>query len=511
MRARRFVALTAGVMLAVAGVRAAGDLRLVDAVKAGDIAAVRALLRQNVDANSAQGDGATALHWAAYRDDGESADLLIRARANVNKANDVGVTPLMLASMNGSPAMVARLLKAGANSKTRLESGETPLMAAARAGNAETVRLLLAGGADVNASETWRSQTAIMWAVANKHADVARALIDGGADIKARTKSWWELVNPTGSEDGTGVEWVEQGGFTPLLFAAREGDVESARVLLQKGANVNDTAANGASALVIAAHSDNTELATFLLAQGADPNAAGAGYAALHLAILHADLELVKQLLGHGANANLLLERATAGRRSSAELQLRPAVLGATPFWIAARFGEPKVMEALAAAGADPFFVKTSTVPWIVQPSEVNGRPVPEPGGMTALMAALSVENIRRRLLTPAANAEEPVVLEAVKIAIGLGVNVNAVDDDGESALHRAVRLRFNSVIQLLAEKGARLDTKNKMGVTPLMIASAAASGGRGAGPGGGGRGGPGGGATTVNTADLLRKLGARE
>jgi len=508
MRARRFVALTAGVMLAVAGVWAAGDLRLVDAVKAGDTAAVRALLKQNLDVNAVQGDGATALHWAAYRDDGASADLLIRARANVNKANDVGMTPLMLASTNGSPAMVARLLKAGANPNAGLESGETPLMAAARTGSAETVRLLLLKGADVNARETWRGQTAIMWAVAEQHPDVVHALIEAGADIQARTKAWYELVNPTGSEDGTGVEWVQQGGFTPLMFAAREGGVESARLLLEKGANVNDTAANGASALVVAAHSDNAELATFLLAQGADPNRAAAGYAALHLAILHADLQLVKQLLAHGANANLLLERATAGRRSSAELQLRPAVLGATPFWIAARFGEPQVMQALAAAGADPLFVKTSSVPAIVQPSEVNGRPLPEPGGMTALMAALSPENIRRRLLTPTANAEEPVVLDAVKIAVTLGVDVNIVDDDGESAMHRAARLRFNSVVQFLAEKGARLDVRNTVGQTPLMIASAAGGAGRGGGAGGRG-GAPGG--VVVSTADLLRKLGAKE
>ena len=511
MTTRRFVALFAGVMLLAVSIGAAADLRLIEAVKTGDAAAVQALVKQKIDVNVAQGDGSTALHWAAYRDDGDSADLLIRAGANANQANDIGVTPLLLAATNGSPTMVARLLKAGANANAALESGETPLMAAARAGNAEAVRQLLIARAAVNAKENWRGQTALMWAVAQKRPGVVQALIEAGADIHARTKSWYELVNPTGSEDGSGVEWVEQGGFTALLFAAREGDLQSARLLLEKGANVNDSAANGASALVIAAHSNNPALAAFLLDKGADPNAAAAGYGALHLAILHADLTLVRQLLARGANPNLPLERATAGRRSSAELQLRPAVRGATPFWIAARFGEPHVMQALIDAGADPLFVKTTGVPAIVQASEVNGRPLPEPAGMTALMAALAPENIRRRLLTPTANAEEPVVLEAVKIAIARGIDVNAVDDDGDSAMHRAVRLRFNSVVQFLAENGARLDVRNKEGQTPLMIASMAPSGGRGGGGGAAIAGRGGSPEPTLSMVDLLRKLGARE
>lgn len=485
--------LAVSLISATVALSAADDVRLIEAVKSGNASAVRALLKSKVDVNAAQGDGATALHWAAYRDDLESADLLIRAGANVNQANDLRVTPLMLAATNGSPALVGRLLQAAANPNAGLESGETPLMAAARAGSAETVKLLLGKGAAVNAAESWRDQTALMWAAAQRRSEVVRVLIEGGAHLDGRTKAWWELVNPTGSEDGTAVEWVEQGGFTALMFAARENDAESARLLLEKGASIDSTAANGATALVIAAHSSSPNVAKLLLDKGANPNAAGAGYAAIHLAILHADVDLVKALLAHGANPNLVLDRATAGRRASAELQLRPAVLGASPFWIAARFGEPSIMQALADRGADPLFVKKTSVPAIVQPSEVNGRPIPEPAGMTALMAALSQENIRRRLLTPTPNAEEQVVLEAAKIAVGLGVDVNTVDGDGEGAMHRAARLRFNSVVQFLAEKGARLDVRNSIGQTPLMIASAS---GRGA---------------STATADLLRKLGARE
>ena len=495
MRLRTLAASTATILLtsAVVVMSAADDLRLIEAVKSGNRVSVRALLKQKIDVNAAQGDGATALHWAAYRDDLESADLLIRAGANVNQVNDLRVTPLMLAATNGSSAMVGRLLLAAANPNASLESGETPLMAAARTGSAETVRLLLGKGAAVNAAESWRNQTALMWAAAQRRSEVVRVLIEGGANLDGRTKTWWELVNPTGSEDGTAVEWVEQGGFTALMFAARENDVESARVLIEKGASIDRTAANGATALVIAAHSNSPGVARMLLDKGANPNAADAGYAAIHLAILHADVDLVKALLAHGANPNLVLERATAGRRASAELQLRPAVLGATPFWIAARFGQPAIMQALGDSGAAARFVKMTSVPAVVQPSEVNGRPIPEPAGMTALMAALSQENIRRRLLTPTANAEELVVLEAARIAVGLGVDVNALDEDGEGAMHRAARLRFNSVVQFLADKGARLDVRNSIGQTPLMIASA---GGRGA---------------NAATAELLRKLGAKE
>jgi ankyrin repeat protein len=346
-----------------------------------------------------------------------------------------------------------------------------------------------------------------MWAVARSQPAVVRVLLEGGADVEARTKAWYELVNPTGNEDGTGVEWVQQGGFTPLMFAARENDVDSARLLLDKGARIDSTAANGSTALVTAAHSNSPAVAKLLLERGADPNLAEAGYAAIHLAILHADLDLVKALLAHRANPNLVLERATAGRRASAELQLRPAVLGATPFWIAARFGEPAIMQALGGAGADPMFIKTTSVPAIVQPSEVNGRPLPEPAGMTALMAALSQENIRRRLLAPSSNAEEQVVLEAARIAVGFGVDVNALDEDGDGAMHRAARLRFNSVVQFLADNGARLDVRNKIGQTPLVIASAGGDAGRGGAPGD--RSAGAGGAMT--TADLLRKLGAKE
>jgi uncharacterized protein len=493
MRAKRFAMYCVGMMLAAASASAAAaDQRLIEAVKKCDRAAIRALLERGIDVNAAQGDGATALHWAAYRDDGETADRLIRSGAKVDAANDIGVTPLMLAAGNASAGMVARLLTAGANPNARLESGETVLMTASRTASAEAVRSLLTAGANPNASESWREQTALMWAVARRRPDVVRALIDGGADVHARSRAWYELVNPTGSEDGTGVEWIQQGGFTPLLFAAREGDVESARLLVAAGAKVDDTAANGASALVVAVHSGNRNVAAVLLSKGADANAAGAGYAALHLAILRNDADMVADLLAHGADPNAPLDRPTAGRRASAELQLRPAVVGATPFWIAARFGEPQIMERLAAAGADALFVKTTTVPAIVQPSEVNGRPVPEPAGMTAMMAALSSENIRRRLLgATAPNAEERIVLDAVRLTVKLGVDVNAADEDGDTALHRAVKLRFNSVIEFLVEQGARLDVRNTFGQTPLMIASAAAAGG--------------------STAALLRKLGAKE
>jgi ankyrin repeat protein len=212
------------------------DLRLVEAEKNRDGEAVRSLLRQHVDVNTPQADGATALAWAAHWDDLETADLLIHAGANANAANDYGVTALSLACSNANAAMVEKLLKAGANPNATLSTGETALMIAAHTGNVDAVKSLLAHGADVNAKETRRGQTALMWA--EKHADVVRLLIEHGADIHVRST----------------------GGFTPLLFAAQQGNLDSARILLAAGANVNEATPEDGSALVVASASGHEAL-----------------------------------------------------------------------------------------------------------------------------------------------------------------------------------------------------------------------------------------------------------
>ena len=198
--------------------------RLAEAVKNRNKGAIRDLLRQQADVNTPEDDGATALHWAAHLGDLESADLLIRAGANANAKNDYGITPLSLACTNANAAMVEMLLKAGANSNTTIATGETPLMTCARTGSLDAVKALLTNGAEVNAKEPSRDQTALMWAVAEHHPAVIRSLIEHGADIHARTKA---MPRPP------------SGGFTPLHFAAREGALEGARMLLVAGARVN--------------------------------------------------------------------------------------------------------------------------------------------------------------------------------------------------------------------------------------------------------------------------------
>src|SRR5712671_3141098 len=291
------IAFLLAVFLLAAGARPP----LVDAAKSGDKEALRTLLKQGVNINAAEADGTTALHWASYRDDVEAADLLIKAGAKVDAANDLGATPLWTASQNGSAAMVRRLLEAGANPNLALLAGETPLMVAARSGYAGIVEQLLAKDAKVNARGA-RGQTALMWAVAQKHPDVVKVLIAHGADVLVRSDVWSEVmaVPPHGLLEYNRA--IPRGGDTALMFAARVGDLASARLLAAAGANINDTDAWGVSATALAVHAGYGELAEFFLEHGADPNAAKAGFTALHAAIMRRDEKIVSALLAHGAD-----------------------------------------------------------------------------------------------------------------------------------------------------------------------------------------------------------------
>src|SRR5215467_3860693 len=246
---------------------------LSDAAKNGDREALRSLLQKGANVNATEGDGSTALHWASYRDDLDAADLLIRAGAKVNAANDLGATPLWTACENGSEAMVRRLLAAGANPNAKLLSGETLVMVAARVGNAGVVEQLLAKGADPNARAS-RGQTALMWAVAQEHPEVVKVLLAHGADVHARSDAWADVmaVPPHGYLDYNRA--IPHGNDTPLLFAARVGDLDSTKLLVNAGANVNDADAWGISATTLAAHSGFTDLVLFLLDKGANPNLA---------------------------------------------------------------------------------------------------------------------------------------------------------------------------------------------------------------------------------------------
>lgn len=487
-------------LASVASLAAARDTRLIDAVKDGNVKTVQALVRERVDVNAPAADGATALHWAAHRDNLTTADLLIRAGARPNVANDLGVTPLHLACTNRSAAMVKRLLTAGANPNVALPRGETILMECSRTGNAEAVAALLRVGARVNETEVVNQQTALMWAVAQQHPKVVQALLEGGADIRARSRTYPQIVE-TGNRGGSNdVSTVLRGGSTPLLFAARVGDVESAKLLIAAGADVNEAQPDGVSALVAAAHSGHTALGALLLDKGADPNAAEAGYTPLHAAIDRSDLELVKQLLSHGANPDIRLAKGTPARRDSNDFQLATRLIGSTAYLLAAKFVEVDIMRALAAGGAD------------VQ--------LTMPDGTTALMLVAGHGENRARTDFDRRNETrrqicvcdggvvetETQVLAAMQVALAAGPDVNAVNRGGDSAMHFAAAMGFDSVVQLLADKGANVSVKNKRGQTPLALASG--NNGR-RGFAGDDEAGPG--ATGASTTALLRKLGATE
>jgi ankyrin repeat protein len=435
--------------LAVCLVRADGSRQpLIDAARNGDKAALRALLKNKVDVNAAEGDDATALLWASYRDDVESADLLIRAGAKVNAANDLGVTPLWAASQNGNAAMVARLLAAGANPNAALLAGETPLMVAARSGYPDIVELLLGKGANVNV-HAGRSQTALMWAVAQKHPEVVKVLLAHGADVHARSEVWSEVmaVPPHGYPDYNRA--IPHGGDTALMFAARVGDLNSAKLLVAGGANVNDQDAWGVSATVLAVHSGYAELVGFLLDKGANPNSAAAGFTALHEAIMRRDEKMVSVLLDRGADPNTPLRAWTPTRRSSRDFHFEPALVGATSFWMAARFSQPNVMRLLLKHGADPLFVHHSDY-------VTEGRYQHRTEVTTALMAATGMGGGGTAWVQPARGEREALTLEAVKLVAELGVDLNAANTDGRTALDAAKDLRYGTVVKFLAEKGAR-------------------------------------------------------
>ena len=420
---------------------AAGTVALVEAVKSGDVAAVRAFVKGPADANTLDPDGTTILHWAVQRDDVAMADVLIRAGANAKAANRYGVTPLYLACLNGSGAMIARLLARGADPNTALPEGETALMTAARNGNVAAVKALLAAGADANAKERWKGQTALMWAAAQNNAAAVKALIDAGADTRARTRS---------------------GAFTPYLFAVRGGQIAAAETLLDAGVDVNETLPDGTSALILAVINAHYELAAFLLDRGADPNGDAQGWTPLHQVVWSRrpntgfnlpgpvptgnldSLDLVRKLVQYGADVNA---RQKKEPKDGYRNQLRR--IGATPFLLAAKSVDVPLMRLLLEYGADP---KLTTE-----------------DGTTPLMAAAGVG-----IWAPGENpGTDEEALAAVKLAFEAGGgSATDVDKNGETALHGAIyRAGSIAVARFLIEKGASLDVQNNKGWTPLTVA----------------------------------------
>ena len=417
---------------------------LADAVERQDHATFQSLMKKDVDVNGAQVDGMTALHWAAHHDDVVAARELLKADAEASAQNDYGVTPLYSACQNGSGQLVELLLNAGADANATFSEGETALMTAARTGKPKAVAVLLANGAKVNAAGP-REQTALMWAAAEGNLEVVKLLIESGANLRSRLDS----------------------GFTPLLFAARNGKHEVVHELIKAGADVNEPAETkrgrlpkGSTPLTLAIENGHFSLAASLLEAGADPNDMRTGYSPLHILSWVrkpgggdgaddlpppdgsgslSSLEMVKELVQHGADINASLKRGKAHWP------------GATPFFLASWTADVPMMRALIQLGADPL--------------------VPTRDGSTALMAATGIG----RKMEDLSAGTESEILVAAKYLLELGVDIDAVNRTGETAMHGAAYKNLPKVIAFLDGKGADVKIwhqRNRRGSTPYLIAA---------------------------------------
>jgi uncharacterized protein len=438
-------------LLPAPGLFAAGS-DVADAAMRGNREAVRSLLDRKADVNAPQLDGTTALHWAVEADDLDLADLLIRRGANVSAANRDGATPLLLASVNGKAAMIGKLLQGGADPNAALSRyGDTALMLAARTGNTDAIKVLLDHGAQVNQQETWGGTNALMWAVSERHPAVVKMLLERGADVNARSKfvpsttgRGFEGTTPVASKPGQPEEF-SSGLLTPLLFAAREGDLESARLLVAAGADVNATDGDGKNALGLAIFDGNYEVASFLVDNHTDVNRADAqNFTPLFWAADRRNMEtapnfpwmvttdplpLIRKLLDAGANPNALVNNTPRARMREGS----PRIVFATALMRAAFSGDLELTKLLLAHGADPHIMSKDRE--------------------TTLMAAAGTGFIsgysRGR---PAAER-----LEVIKLLVSLGEDVNAADNYGITPLMVAANIGEVSIIQYLVDQGADL------------------------------------------------------
>jgi ankyrin repeat protein len=424
--------------------------------------ALKTLVKQRADVNAAQPDGTTALHWAAHWNDAEAVSLLLRAGANVKAVNRYGATPLSEAVVSGNAAMIEALLNAGASPKTLTsENAETVLMTAARAGNVDAVRILLDRGADVNARETYKGQTALMWAASESHPEVVKLLMAHGADWKVRSVD--RETKPPRLSAASSISPIARGGFTALLFSAREGDIESAKAMLDGGADINYGDIDNTTALVVGIMNKQFSFAKFLLDRGADVNIVdAAGRTALYaiVDIRNEDwstlpnrkaedslpsLEILKQILARNPNVDAALTRPLPGRSGmdSGDTSLGA---GSTPLMRAARSGDAAAMRLLLAKGAN---------------AKLTTR-----DGNTALLFAAGVGY--RDKNTRGSEAE---AVEAVKVAMETGLDLNAENTRGETALDGAAGRGADLIVQFLVDRGAKINAKSKQGYTPLDYA----------------------------------------
>lgn len=474
------------------------DRQLLTAAKNNDATNVVRLLASGASANGQDSDGSTALHYAAMNGNAPMVDALLKAGADAKAASRYKVTPMSLAASNGDVAIIERLLKAGVDANATSGEGQTALMSAALSGNAAAVKLLLANGANVNAVEPFKGQTPLMWAAAEGTTAAAEMLVEFGADIKAKSKS----------------------GFTPLLFAILNNRVETAKVLLAHGASLEDKTPDGSTVLSMAIINAYYDMAAMLLDAGADPNVSDNNGSPLHslmwmrrpgssweaaatgtdpIAVPRSEskvssLELAEMMLKKGADPNskiawqeMRMSKSLGTTRNPPNINLgrhHLSFVGSTPFYNAARNGDPAMMRLLVKYGADPN--------------------IATPVGVTPLMVAACLDHYEGETPGPTTGVPESDRLEAVKLAIELGNDVNAkthfgdypmigsaeftiltypenMDDllglgvgdprwDGMSPIHGAVLCNQPTILQYLIDKGADVNAKNRLGWTPLMI-----------------------------------------
>ena len=457
--------LTSSILFIAEPVRSS---QLVSEAKEGNMNAVHRLLHDNVDVNAAEGDGMTALHWASFRDDLSLAMLLISADARTDVTTRVGqITPLFIASKNGSASMIKLLIGAGADPNRSTDIGASPLMAASAAGDVEAVAALITEGADLNARESHNGQTPLMFAAWENRPEVISLLMEQGAHSELTTSVLSlnedrldEYGNPRrrtkGSEQSGGNSAM--GGMTALLFAARDGNIEAVKALVEAGADVNHVSGGDASSpAVIAIANGHYTVGQYLLDKGADPNNANLdGLTPLMAAVnmryapvswapnprtdqeVVSSLDLIQALLERGAEPNARIKRKlwfspTSHDRGWVDHD------GVTAFWRAAMSSDMEAMRVLVSGGADPNLMSDKAV--------------------TPLMVAAGLGWIGNF----SQNAPDSFV-DAVKYCLELGNEVNAVDHNGFTALHGAASRGDNAVIKILVEHGARVDVLNKDG-----------------------------------------------
>lgn len=422
------------------------------------------LIEDGLDPNVTYGDGSTALLWASYHDNLTAMRELLSAGADVNSSNDLGVTALWLAAQNRNAEIATLLLETGADPSIRLLSGESILMTAAQSGNGDVVRVLLEAGADPNISAT-RNQTALMWAANEGHHEVVAALVDHGADVHARSLIRRQYVKSEKAQDSNDayIYWTNEGGNTALIFAARAGDPNSARYLIEGGADVNEVNAFGTSPLITAVHAGNIELISYLISSGADINDSQTGHTALHAAVLRGNLEAVTTLISAGANLEALVEKPTPVRRQTTDYHFHNALVGSSPLWLAARFSEPELMSVLIDAGAD-----VNTANMVSYPAQRMGNNfIIHEGEISLVMAAVGMghRRLRNSWWTPERRAgrlettSEEFILDSVMIAIQSGADPNKVNLEGETALSFAHARRYESVVTYLETLGGQMTT----------------------------------------------------